>query len=139
MLWNREYQFYFLFPIPPVFFFPAFGDCSKCVSRNWYHRHIPHSFRFLLFSLYFRCSEEIFLWIFFFLSINTKFGLLDWVGLSDCISKYGRILSVSFFLDKFCIYQTLISCVISSRPLFPLSHTYSCAPFVPVCCIPLRD
>ena len=95
----------------------SFGDCTKCTHNNWYNRHfhVPQFFsNFLtrsrhlsIFSLSFnftQCSarkkvnssEFSFLFLFFFLLIIIWSGrLVDIKGFVS-ISKFQRILCVSF-------------------------------------------
>ena len=138
--------------------FPDFWKCSKGSSddlvllslscfptlfcsweRFWYLSNFSLSYIFTLWS---NGVTKCPWWQVIFLSINLKSSFLVRIGWFVCISKYLRILCVSFSrMDSslridICQHgRPLISCTIPNWSLFPPSHACIYIPFEPVCCI----
>ena len=84
-------------------------------------------------------SKVPYLFFSFFCCCSLVLGLA--FGKDQVISKYQRIISISFSWTDSGFWQhgqISIFCTILSASVFPPNHTYTCTPFVLVCCIRLQ-
>ena len=115
MLWSKRSYFSTDFPFLQSFS-QRFGECSKHTNYNQYHchLHVPQVFLVLqrpkylfIFSLSAGMAKSTQWQVLFFLLINNRSGLLTRIRWFFSISKFLRILSISFSrMDSCsCIYH----------------------------------
>ena len=93
----------------------AFGDRSERTNYNRYHCHFHDPLSLLCFFLFFTLwsagtAKSTILQVLIFLLIITRSGFLAWIKGCVCISKYQRILCITFTrIDSgLCIYHLVV-------------------------------